>query len=92
MKTRGMIMGLACLCAVFVLTMQPCFAKEAKTVNIGGLFCLTGFGSSAETYIHQGAKIAEEWYNERGGITIKGEKYKIRLLAEDMKGTRCRSK
>lgn len=87
MKTRGMIMSLACLCAVLVLTIQPCFAKEAKTVDIGGLFCLTGFGSAAETYIHQGAKIAEEWYNERGGITIKGEKYKIRLLAEDMKGT-----
>lgn len=80
---------LALICAVVALVFlgQAGYAADPKPIEIGGLFCLTGFGSAAETYIHQGAKLAEEWYNEKGGITIKGEKHKIKLIAEDMKGT-----
>lgn len=71
----------------FILLAQSGMAAEGKTIKVGGLFCLTGFGSSAETYIAEGAKLSEEWINQQGGITINGEKYKIELVIEDMKGT-----
>lgn len=87
MKPRGIFAIVVCLFGVFALLTQPCLAGEPKTLKVGGLFCLTGFGSSAETYIAQGAKLSEEWINEKGGLTIKGEKYKVELVMEDMKGT-----
>jgi branched-chain amino acid transport system substrate-binding protein len=76
------IISVACL-----LLVHPGMAADENTIKVGGLFCLTGFGSSAETYIAQGAKLSEEWINQQGGITIKGKKYKIELVIEDMKGT-----
>jgi branched-chain amino acid transport system substrate-binding protein len=87
MKGKRLWVVLACAFAFVLAITQPCLAAEPKTLKIGGLFALTGFGSSAETYIYQGAKIAEEWINDQGGITIKGQKYVIKLVAEDMKGT-----
>ena len=87
MKPRGIFAIVVCLFGALALLTQPCLAGEPKTLKVGGLFCLTGFGSSAETYIAQGAKLSEEWINEKGGLTIKGEKYKVELVMEDMKGT-----
>ena len=87
MKPRGIFSIVVCLFGALALLTQPCLAGEPKTLKVGGLFCLTGFGSSAETYIAQGAELSEEWINEKGGITIKGEKYKVELVIEDMKGT-----
>ncbi|MFH1241905.1 MAG: ABC transporter substrate-binding protein [Pseudomonadota bacterium] len=87
MKLRGLISIVSCFFAISLMAAQPCLGEEAKTLKVGGLFCLTGFGSSAETYIAEGAKLSEEWINEQGGLTINGEKYKIELVIEDMKGT-----
>jgi branched-chain amino acid transport system substrate-binding protein len=87
MKGKELWLLLGIICLAFVSAAQPCMAAESKTLRIGGLYCLTGFGSSAETYIAQGAKLAEEWINEKGGITIKGQKYPVELVIEDMKGT-----
>lgn len=87
MNGKKLLTVLFSLVLGLVLAAQPAMAKDAKTLKIGGLFALTGFGSTAETYIYQGAKLAEEWYAEQGGITINGEKYNIKLFAEDMKGT-----
>ena len=72
---------------VFAFTVQPCMASDTKTIKIGGLFCLTGFGSAAETFAHQGAELAVAYFNEKGGIDIKGQKYKLELISEDIKGT-----
>lgn len=87
MGRKRLLLSLAAICLISVFVAQPGMAAEQKTLKIGGLFCLTGFGSSAETYIAEGAKLAEEWINEKGGLTIKGEKYKVELVMEDMKGT-----
>ena len=88
MKRRGLcLLAAVCLMGVFTFGFQPCLAGESKTVRIGGLYCLTGFGSSAETYIAQGAELAEQWINDNGGLTINGEKFKVELVIEDMKGT-----
>jgi branched-chain amino acid transport system substrate-binding protein len=87
MGKKGLFPFFGSICLAFLLAAQPTVAAEQKTLKIGGLFCLTGFGSSAETYIAEGAKLSEQWINEQGGLTIKGEKYKVELVMEDMKGT-----
>jgi len=88
MKKRGLVTVLAGLCMVIVLVTSPCIASDKKDViKIGGLYCLTGFGSANETQCYLGAKIAEEWINEQGGISINGKPYMIELVAEDVKGT-----
>ena len=87
MGRKRLLLSLVSICLISLFVAQPGMAAEQKTLKIGGLFCLTGFGSSAETYIAEGAKLAEEWINEKGGLTIKGEKYKVELVMEDMKGT-----
>jgi ABC-type branched-subunit amino acid transport system substrate-binding protein len=48
---------------------------------------LTGFYSEADTQHAQGAKIFQDWINRRGGVTIKGQKYNIEVVCEDIKGT-----
>ena len=69
----------------------PChfqsMAAEAKTLRIGVLVCLTGWFSTFDTLEWEEAQLARDMLNERGGITIKGEKYQIELLAEDCKST-----
>lgn len=68
------------------------FAKQtstskAKTLEIGVLEALTGFGSAAEKLHWEGIQVAEEWLNERGGITINGQQYLIKFVIEDIKGS-----
>jgi branched-chain amino acid transport system substrate-binding protein len=87
MVSKRVLVVICGVLAVLAFSFHSCFAADAKVIKIGGLFCLTGFGSTAEAYINQGAKLAEQWCNERGGITINGEKYKVKLISEDMKGT-----
>jgi branched-chain amino acid transport system substrate-binding protein len=87
MGRKGLLLIFSGICLALLFAAHPGMAAEQKTLKIGGLFCLTGFGSSAETYIAQGAKLSEEWINEKGGLTIKGEKYRVELVVEDMKGT-----
>jgi hypothetical protein len=62
-------------------------AAETKTLRIGVLVCLTGWFSTFDTLEWEEAQLARDMLNERGGITIKGEKYQIELLAEDCKST-----
>ena len=62
-------------------------AEDAKTVRIGVLVCLTGWFSTFDTLEWEEAQLARDMLNERGGITIKGQKYKIELIAEDCKST-----
>ena len=58
----------------------------AKTLKIGAIYSLTGLGSEIETICRNGSELAKDWINEKGGITIKGEKYLIELVVEDQKG------
>jgi branched-chain amino acid transport system substrate-binding protein len=61
-------------------------AVAAKTLKIGVIHSLSGFGSEVETVMRNGEVLCQEWINEKGGITIKGEKYLIDLIVEDQKG------
>jgi branched-chain amino acid transport system substrate-binding protein len=58
-----------------------------KTIKIGILAALTGFASGAEVHQKDGALLAIDWINEKGGLTIKGQKYLLEGVVEDNKST-----
>jgi len=58
-----------------------------KTIQIGIHAAVTGFNSGMETQVRDGALAGIDWLNEKGGITIKGEKYKFVGVVEDNKTT-----
>ena len=61
-------------------------ASQAKKLNVGCIVAMTGWFSVLDMLLHNEAEVVAEIINERGGITVKGEKYMIELLTED-----CRS-
>ncbi len=64
---------------------QP--AAGAKTVRIGVLVALSGWFSSFDELEWQEAQLARDMLNEKGGITVNGQKYTIELVPEDIKST-----
>jgi len=73
--------------AVFAVSVQPCLAAEVKTLKIGAVDSLTGWMAAGENPTNEGATLAAGWINDKGGITIKGVKYKIQLITEDAKSS-----
>jgi len=60
---------------------------EVKTLRIGFITGLTGWASVGTVHQVHGATVAAEMLNERGGLTINGQKYEIELVIEDDKST-----
>ena len=87
MRCRRLMVIVVCVSIVLTWGANQCFATQSKTLNIGMLAALSGFGSAAETLILQGAEVGKDWVNERGGITVKNRKYLIKLIVEDTKST-----
>jgi branched-chain amino acid transport system substrate-binding protein len=87
MKRTGLLVTLACIYAVFAVSVQPCFTAETKIIKIGALDALTGFMAPGEAPMNEGEQLCVEWINDNGGITIKGQKYLIKLVTEDIKST-----
>ncbi|MBN2039720.1 MAG: ABC transporter substrate-binding protein [Spirochaetes bacterium] len=75
-----------------VLTVASCSKSKSpsdeKTIKIGALWALTGWWYSAyDNSIMRMTEAAVDMINEDGGITVKGEKYKIELVIEDTQST-----
>lgn len=87
MKRTGQFLILAIIFLVVAVAALPCLASEAKILKIGALDALTGFMAPGEAPQNEGRQLFVEWLNENGGITIKGQKYLIKLITEDMKST-----
>jgi branched-chain amino acid transport system substrate-binding protein len=85
-KRFGLI-GVFCLAMSVIMLLGTTHGEAAKTIKIGYPLALTGFYSEADILHAQGAKIFQDWINQRGGITIKGEKYHIEIICEDIRGT-----
>jgi branched-chain amino acid transport system substrate-binding protein len=87
-KRFGLV-SIFCLVMVVIMPFGVSYgeSKSAQTLKIGYPVALTGFYSEADTQHAQGAKIFQDWINQRGGITIKGQKYNIEVVCEDIKGT-----
>ena len=84
--------ALLCVVAVSVFALigsvaQPSFAAETKVLKIGSVDSLTGWMAAGEQPTNDGAKLAVEWVNDKGGITVNGEKYKLELITEDAKSS-----
>jgi ABC-type branched-subunit amino acid transport system substrate-binding protein len=62
-------------------------AAETKVIKIGAVNSLTGFMAAGESPSDPGMKIAADWINDKGGITVKGVKYKVQLVTEDPKSS-----
>jgi branched-chain amino acid transport system substrate-binding protein len=86
---------LGSICMALILVMLPVIvgsagaapATEVKTLEIGVISSLSGPGSETELIILNGAKLAKDWINKKGGITVKGQKYQIKFLVEDIKSS-----
>jgi branched-chain amino acid transport system substrate-binding protein len=68
-------------------TPAPAPTPQAKTLKVGIIYGLTGPGSQHQLMERDVTQLCADWLNEKGGITIKGEQYKIELVDEDSKMT-----
>lgn len=62
-------------------------AAETRILKVGVIFALTGPASQSVKECADGAKVAAEWLNQKGGVAVKGDKYQIDLIVEDNKST-----
>ena len=79
-----LLFAAACLVAVFD---KDSNAAPPKKVAIGMLACLTGFFSGHDVPDFHEVQAVASMINARGGITVKGEKYQVEIVAEDCKST-----
>ena len=90
MRTKGFFwtMGSITMISLFVLLVFSSAGFSAdKTIKIGCITALTGFAAPGEGPMGVGSQLAADWINDNGGITIKGEKYRVKLITEDHKST-----
>ncbi len=93
MKRKVMAVG---VCVVVLLMMTASFLsrpavvaaqQKAGTLKIGYLLCLSDWYSVFDTIEERYLKAAAKMVNEKGGVTVQGQKYNIELVGEDGKST-----
>jgi ABC-type branched-subunit amino acid transport system substrate-binding protein len=92
MGKRKLLTLVGSICLILVLVGLPFMATSAKaqapkTLRFGVLVCLTGWFSTFDVLEWEEAQLARDMLNERGGVTIKGQKYLIELVPEDCKSS-----
>jgi len=73
-----------------MLSVGPAWAQKSdqpKTLKIGYLLCLSGWYSAFDGMEEGHLKAVAQMINDRGGITVAGQKYNIELVGEDGKST-----
>lgn len=75
------------LAGVIVLMTGSRSVSAENTLQIGSIWGLSGPGSHLGAIMRDGVELAEDWINDKGGITVNGQKYKIELLIEDNKNS-----
>ena len=88
MKKIQSLLCVSCVLLVFVFfTFSRSFGEgptdQKKTLRIGMIFSITGVFSGALKDVADAAKPMADVINQRGGITIKGEKYLIEIVTAD---------
>jgi ABC-type branched-subunit amino acid transport system substrate-binding protein len=94
MKRRRTVMTSVCIglglvfaCVLLVAPHSVAQTKGGKTLKIGVLASLSGWFSGYDTAQWEECQAVADIWNEKGGLKIKGEQYKIQLLVEDNKST-----
>jgi branched-chain amino acid transport system substrate-binding protein len=72
--------------SVFLLA-TPGAAQQAKTLRIGALTASSGIFSVLETTDVVDLMNMAKMINEKGGVTIKGQRYDVEIVTEDTKST-----
>ena len=62
-------------------------ASPAKTLRIGYVLELSGWYSRMDASEDRYLKVAAQMINEKGGVAVQGQNYKIELVGEDGKST-----
>jgi branched-chain amino acid transport system substrate-binding protein len=88
MKKRGLVLMVSCLLFLLALfSLSGSFTKEAtaqvKTLKIGLITSVTGQMAPAFKPLYDAVKPTEDLMNQRGGVIVKGQKYNIKIVAED---------
>lgn len=78
----GLLVGLGACAAPAAKPVAPT-TTAPKTLKIGVIETLTGIGSDNLKLSGQGAQLAEQYINSKGGITVNGEKYLLSLILQD---------
>ena len=68
-------------------TPAPAPAAQPKTLKVGTVYSLSGSGSAQALAWRDAALLAKDWVNQKGGITVNGEKYLLDLVVEDSTAT-----
>jgi len=87
---KGLVTAAVCvglMLAMMFAFQGPAQAQAQKTLKIGVLASLSGWFSGYDTAQWEECQAVAQIWNERGGLKIKGEQYKIELLVEDNKST-----
>ena len=91
MGRKGLLAVAVSIGLVFALAMGPAgtaqAADQAKTLRIGSLKALTGFYSFLDGPDSNDVKLMAGLINSKGGVTIKGQRYDIEIVDEDLKST-----
>jgi branched-chain amino acid transport system substrate-binding protein len=89
-RKKVLILGVSIVLIMALFNMsfgQESTKSNVKTLQIGWSGSVTGWASIGGVLQWQGAQVARDIINEKGGITIKGQKYQIELVLEDDKST-----
>jgi branched-chain amino acid transport system substrate-binding protein len=73
-------------CALLMLVLFPLTgssAAEPNVLKLGLITSATGPMAPAFKSLLNAAKPAEDLFNQRGGVTIKGQKYQIKIVTQD---------
>lgn len=62
-------------------------AASVQTLKVGALLSLTGFMTFQDAWDQGDVKIVAQMINDRGGLTIQGQKYNIEVVIEDCKSS-----
>lgn len=87
MKKLSSVVLISCVLLMFLLSIATPSVKRAaaqtNTLKIGLITSVTGPLAPAMKSIADATKPAQDLMNQRGGVTIKGQKYLIEMVAED---------
>jgi branched-chain amino acid transport system substrate-binding protein len=88
MKKGRFVLILCGLLSILTLfSLSSSLTKEAiaqvKTLKIGLITSVTGPMAPAFKPMYDAVKPTEDLMNQRGGVTVKGQKYNIKIIAED---------
>ncbi len=84
MKRSTVAMVALCLALpLFLLSFAGAQEKETKVLKIGAIVSLTGPIAAGMQDIKDAMGPTEEYFNSKGGITVAGQKYYVKIITED---------